>query len=588
MEPLRIPRRRGNLVDSIFAYLDHLRPSDGLLLKVALLSFFGFLVWTLVAWSTGTQVEISSPGGHLTEGVVGTPRFVNPVLAVTRADRDMSALIYDGLMRLGADGTLVPNIAESITVSEDGLTYHVTLRGGTRFHDGTELTSDDVIFTIARIQDPALSSPLRASFDGVSIEQLGPREFNIVLTEAYAPFIENLTFGIIPRHIWKDASNEEFPFSQHNSEPIGSGPYQIEKITRNTSGIPQSYILTPYTEYHLGAPQIGTLTLKFYGNEDKLIEAFTRGEIDSVVGIDQEHVPQLAINPETHHTATIPLPRTFALFFNQNKSAVLRDSAVREALDISINRTALIDQILGGYGQPLSSPIPPGFGIEANSVSTEQPAAEDEARAILRNAGWKLNADTGIWEKEIDGVTTPLAFSIATVNNAVFEATAEFLRTEWERLGISVTIKQFEQSDLTQAIIRPRDYEALLFGTDVGRSLDFYSFWHSSQRNDPGLNVALYANIKTDAILSEARKSTTEELKQEALLKFVEEINAETPALFLYSPELLYIFPTNVTGAKFTGLSEPSERFASIHEWFINTESVWPFFGKTHDTAQQN
>lgn len=129
---------------------------------------------------------------------MGTPRFVNPVLAVTRADKDISALVYDGLMRLGAEGTLVPNVAESVTVSEDGLTYNVTLKQNIHFHDGTPLTARDVAFTVLRMQNPVLNSPLRANFDGISVEEIGEYELNFVLPEAYGPFIENLTFGILP------------------------------------------------------------------------------------------------------------------------------------------------------------------------------------------------------------------------------------------------------------------------------------------------------------------------------------------------------------------------------------------------------
>jgi peptide/nickel transport system substrate-binding protein len=301
--------------------------------------------------------------------------------------------------------------------------------------------------------------------------------------------------------------------------------------------------------------------------------------VDSLAGIDQSTLANLTIDPETHTVITIPLPRTFAVFFNQNKSVVLRDEAAREALNVAVDRERLIDAVLGGYGSPIITPIPPGFGVDAdNELATSTETAFDEARAILRDGDWELNAETGIWEKEIDDVVTPLAFSISTVNNSLFQATAEFLRSEWQKLGVAVTVKQFEQSDLTQAIIRPRDYEALLFGTAVGRPLDYYSFWHSSQRNDPGLNVALYANITTDSILSEARTNSNTEERASALLRFVGEINKETPAVFLYSPKLLYVFPNEVTGANFTGLAEPDERFASVPDWHMRTESVWPFF----------
>lgn len=567
--------------DRFFLYTKKLPESDSFLLKIAIIGCFISLIWLGITLSTKTQLSIPTRGGTLTEGILGTPRFVNPILAVTRADKDLTALLYDGIMRLGGDGTLQPSIAESITISDDGLTYNVILRRDITFHDKTPLTALDVVYTVSRIQDPSLGSPLRANFDNITVEQVGEYELNFILPEPYAPFIENLTFGILPEHIWKNVSSEEFPFSQRNSDPIGSGPYQVSKIARTNSGIPESYTLTPFPNYHGGTAKIETLTVLFFANEDTLVESFKKGTVDSLAGIDQSRLFELGIQTNTHTIMRIPLPRTFALFINQNKTPALRDPGARKALDVAFNRTTLIDTTLGGYGIPIQSPIPVGFGIDTSPLSTStDSAALDTARDILKNAGWKLNTESGIWEKTIDTTVVPLSFSIATVNSPVFEATAEFLRATWEKLGAKVTIKQFEQSDLTQAIIRPRDYETLLFGTHVGRSLDFYSFWHSSQRNDPGLNVSLYTNITTDSILTSARSDTNAQNRTEALIKFAEEVRKETPALFLYEPELLYVFPNNVMHASFVGISEPHERFAGVHNWYMNTESVWPFFAK--------
>jgi peptide/nickel transport system substrate-binding protein len=328
------------------------------------------------------------------------------------------------------------------------------------------------------------------------------------------------------------------------------------------------------------APKIETIELHFYPTEEKLIQAFQKGVVGSVVGVDPARLGEYRIDAGTHHLERIPLPRTFAVFINQNKSPALRDVSARRALDVAVDRKALVDAVVGGYGNVLTSPVPTGFGVN-QGVTVEAEAVGngvDAAREILKNGGWTINPETGIWEKTVDKTKVPLSFSIATVNNSSFETTAEFLRNVWQQVGAEVSVKQFEQSDLTQAVIRPRDYEALLFGTQLGRSLDFYSFWHSSQRNDPGLNIALYTNITTDSILAEMRRSTNLEGRDGAIEKFVSEVEKETPAIFLYSPELLYIFPNQVTGATFTGVGEPHERFANVSDWFIETESVWPVF----------
>lgn len=575
----RTPRRpRRSITNGLFGYFRSLHASDALLIGIAGLVFLASLTTLGIMFSKMSSVEVAARGGILTEGVVGTPRFINPVLAVTRADKDMVALVYAGIARLNSDGTITPDVAESITISEDGLVYNVLLREDVVFHDGTPLTTDDIAYTIAQIQNSPLASPLRASWDGVMIEVVSPTEINFVLKEAYAPFIENLTVGILPRHIWKDATSEDFPFSQHNSEPVGAGPYKIKNIVRNTSGIPESYVLAAHKHYHHGSPQIATIALNFYQNEDTLVAAFNAHKVDSAAGLSPQALTRLVLDPQTHTLLTAPLPRTFAVFFNQNKSPVLRDLAARRALEAAIDRDVLIDRVLKGYAKPISSPVPIGFGAVITETADTSTTPLEDARAILRDNGWTINPATGIFEKEIDGGMTPLAFSIATINTPVFTETADYLRAEWQKLGASVEIKQFEQSDLTQAIIRPRDYEALLFGTVVGRALDFYSFWHSSQQNDPGLNIALYANITTDSALLRARTSASSTERFAAVQEFATELAKEVPAIFLYNPEFTYVLPVQVTGTNFTGLGEPHERFAAVHEWYIETDSVWKVF----------
>jgi peptide/nickel transport system substrate-binding protein len=574
-----VPR---GIVNRIFAWVERLTESDSFIVKLALVATFVSLLWFLTHVSLGSRTEVPVEGGVFREGIVGTPRFVNPILAVTRADKDLSELMFDGLVALGKDGVVTPNVAESITVSEDGLTYNVVIRKDVTFHDGTPLSARDVVFTVGRITEPMIASPLRPNFDGVTVEQVGEYELNFVLEEAYAPFIENLSFGILPEHIWENVTNEEFPFAERNSDPIGAGPYKVAEIRRSAGGIPETYILTAHDRYHRGIPKIERIVLTFFPSEDRLIAAFKNGALDALSGIDPSRLFELGVNTETHSVLHMPLPRTFAIFFNQNKSAVLRDTGARQALSVAIDRNMLVDTVLGGYGIPLAGPLPKGFGVDAGNYVDIGDASET-ARDILRDSGWKLNEETGVWEKEIDDVVTPLELSIATVNNPLFEATAESIRAAWEKIGVRVTVKQFEQSDLTQGIIRPRDYEALLFGTQVGRALDYYSFWHSSQRNDPGLNVALYANITTDALLTEARTTTDITKRNEALTGFKDEILKETPALFLYQPEFIYVFPHAVTGASFVGVGEPHERFASVHDWYVDTDSLWSFLAPSQE-----
>lgn len=578
MENDTAPRKRP-LFDSFFAYLDARLPSDRIIIYALMIVFVSAASIALLSLNRAYSVSVPNSGGTLAEGLVGTPRFVNPVLAITRTDTDLVSLIYSGLMKIDTTGALVPDLAESVTVSDDGLVYNVILRDDVQFHDGTPIHAEDVAYTIELIQDPELKSPLRGNWSGVDVEVLGDRELNFVLEKPYTPFLENLTVGIMPKHIWDSLSIEELPFSQHNTDPIGSGPYKVANDSRNKSGLINGYTLRAFTD---GRPtaKIDTIAIHFYQNEDDLLAAYQNGQITSTANLSYSAVAALESDSSTV-VYQETLPRLFAVFFNQNRSTVLRDKSARAAFDAAIDRETLIAEVLDGYGSPAHSPIPPGFfeGLATSTESTRLDTKDhlETARQILRDGEWTQN-ENGQWTKEIDEIEIVLAITITTANTTVFENTAYYLEHVWKELGAEVKIELYEQSDLVQTAIRPRSYEALLFGAEIGRALDLYPFWHSSQREDPGLNVALYTNITTDTLLDTARTTQDDAERTTSLLSFEAEIANETPAIFLYSPSFTYVMQQNVKPTAMDRIARPSERFANISEWYMNEQSVWHLF----------
>jgi len=136
----------------------------------------------------------------------------------------------------------------------------------------------------------------------------------------------------------------------------------------------------------------------------------------------------------------------------------------------------------------------------------------------------------------------------------------------------------FEPGDLTQDVIRPRQFDALLFGQIIGRHYDLFSFWHSSQRLDPGLNIALYANAKVDALLEEIRESGMIKDLAEKYLALAREIGQDRPAIFLYQPDFLYALPADLHGVSLPVIANPANRFAQAHRWYFRTDRVWPIF----------
>ena len=201
-----------------------------------------------------------------------------------------------------------------------------------------------------------------------------------------------------------------------------------------------------------------------------------------------------------------------------------------------------------------------------------------QAQALLQQAGWKLNAVSHVMERTDKKGTTALRFTLTTVNTPELKQVADLLAADWRKIGAEVEVKTFELGDLNQNVIRPRKYEALLFGEIVGRDPDFFSFWHSSQRNDPGLNIALYTNVQTDKLIEQLRAEHDPVRHQVLIRQVTDSIRTDAPAIFLYAPSFLYILPLTVQGVDIASVTVPSERFANIYQWYIEEEHVWPFF----------
>ena len=516
---------------------------------------------------------VPAPGGTLSEGIVGAPRFINPLLAISDADRDLVELTYSGLLRQNG-GDFIPDLASSYTISDDGRTYTFEIRPGATFQDGTPVTADDVVYTISQAQDPNVKSPKRANWDGVVVEKVSDLEVRFTLKSPYAPFIENTTMGILPKHLWKAVSAEEFPFSELNVQPVGSGPFKVTGVSRNAAGIPQSYTLSPFGGFALGKPYLSSVQLTFFENEQQLVSALSSGSITAASGISPSHLVSL---PQVE-VRRAPLNRVFGVFFNQNQSELLRDKVVRQALDMAVDRTQLVKDVLGGYGTPIDEPLPPGI-ITANAseaTSTDDPIAA--ARKYLEANGWTYSdTEHALTKKKDKKTTTVLAFTLSTANVPEMRASAEEVKTSWEKMGARVDVKIFEQGDLNQNVIRPRKYDALLFGEIVGRELDLFAFWHSSQRNDPGLNIALYANSNADSLLEELRVAQTDDSRQAIYEKFRTEIQKDVPAVFLFSPDFTYVLPKTIEGLALTSVATPSERFLNVYEWHTEVDHVWTF-----------
>ncbi len=564
----------------------HIKGSEKLLATIKSFSatekfIFGIFVIMIVVSAISLALKVNNlflvpvptQGGSLSEGIVGLPRYINPVLSFTDIDRDLSALVYSGLMKYDS-GKLVPDLAEKYEISSDGLTYTFTLRNNLRFHDGIPLTADDVEFTIQKIKDSVIKSPRRADWANISVKKLDEQHIQFVLKQPYAPFLANTTLGIIPKHIWSKVEADQFIYSQYNVNPVGAGPYKLTTIKHDSGGIPEYYSFTPFSRYYDGEAYISNLYIYFYPSEKSALEAYSSRKIESLAGVSPTEAAAIASSSPSARILHTPLPRVFGIFFNQNQAPVLSQIEVRQALNMVIDKDAIVSEVLGGYGVRSDSPLP----VTKSQGTTKKPDI-DSARNLLAKAGWTLNGNGVLEKKDKKGVLLQtLEFSISTVDAPDLKKAAELVKTQWGLLGARVNVKVFEYGDLYQNIITTRKYDALLFGEFIGKDLDLYAFWHSSQRNAPGLNVAAYVNSKVDKLLDDARSTSDEKIRTDKYAQFEKIIQDEVPAVFLYSPEFIYIVPDKLAGMELGRISSPSDRFAKVNEWYTATSNVWKIF----------
>ena len=528
------------------------------------------------------MVNVPMDGGSIAEGIIGTPRFINPILAFSDADQDLVTLIYSGLMRKNSDGSLTPDLAEKYEVSKNGLTYTFTLKDKIYFHDEKPVTADDIIFTVNKIKDPVIKSPKKGNWDGISIEKIDEKTIKFTLKQPYASFLENTILGIMPAYLWNTTPIE---LNDANTQPVGSGPYKVEKVSKQSTGLIDYYDLVPFKKFNLGKPYLSKITLRFYPNENDQISALERGEVDQISSITPANAQIL--KEENYRVESLTLPRVFGLFFNQSQNQIFTDKNIIMAIDLAINKDSIVRDVLLGYGVVINGPIPPNM-IDYQKSNKEDTASHEEkikkAQDILNKGGWKKGTD-GFLQKTIIGknkkkTISYLEFSISTGNAPELAKSAELIKQDLENIGMKVDVKTFEIGNLNQSVIRPRKYDALLFGQIINYKSDLFAFWHSSQRKDPGLNVAMYTNAKVDKILEDAFVTIDEKSRIKKYIQFEDEIKKDIPAIFLYSPDFIYIVSKNIQGFSIDHIITPGDRFLNSYLWYTKTDNVWKIFSE--------
>lgn len=543
------------------------------LLGIALL---GSLL-TYLAFTYATAI-VPSVGGTYVEGLVGNPQYVNPILCQNQVDKDLCSLIFSGLTKLNEKGEVIPDLAERWEVSDNGLSYIFYLREDVLWHDGIPFSADDVIFTVQSIQDPGYGGPthLAEFWRSVRVAKLGSHLVKFTLEQPFAPFLYYTTISLLPAHILADIPAESLPNHPFNLHPIGTGLFQLEEVNA------QYALLKANPHFYGPKPYLSKIEFKFYPDQENLLSAYERGEIQGIARVLPADLPKVKAKSGLKlFFARLPGYTLILLNLGNHQLTFFQDKRVRQALLYAIDRERLVKQVLEDQGLVAHSPIL--WGNWAYNDRVFKYAYDPErAKDLLSEAGWltpvhlSAMADDSDKEgseglKEKDGVR--LVFTLLTDDHPLHMKLVEEIARQWQAIGVQA-VPRAVNAELVREYLKSREFEAILIDLELHGDPDPYPLWHSTQIAGEGQNYAGFVNYEVDKLLEEGRCTVDSRRRMELYHRFQEIFASEVPSLLLYYPIYTYAVDEKVKGVQLGSMGDPSDRFRNINEWYIVTKRV--------------
>jgi peptide/nickel transport system substrate-binding protein len=530
-----------------------------------------------------SQPAPSTSGSTYVEAIVGAPRFVNPLLAASDTDADLAHLVFSGLSRVDSEGNIALDMASEWQVSPDGLVYTFTLKPDLKWHDGKPVTSDDVLNTLGLLRAPDFPGDptLVARWRDITVEAPSPQAVRFTLLTPNASFLQFTTLGIVPRHLWSSVKPAEIAVSDLNQSPIGSGPWRYVRdessspgAASNPQGTPmpggispaEGVLLEPNPDLPSANPGIARIWFRLYPTFGAALSGFKMGEAHGLGHIPSDRMGEVEAVPGValHRQG---LARYTMLILNL-RSPLFDKVETRQAIELAIDREALVAQALGGLGRPLESPILPGSWAHDPSIKIRgySPA---ESRRLLDSVGWRLGAG-GLRVR--DGVTMTVALA-ANKDISANVTAAQQITGYLKAVGIDAQLALVGRDALLQEYLNPRAFHMVLAGWEAsGADPDLFQYWHSSQANvQGGLNFSGWSNAQADEALQGALFTHDKEERTRRYVSFQQTFYADAPSVILYSPFYTYATRSPAMGVTLppTDILAPSARFDTAHTWSL-------------------
>jgi peptide/nickel transport system substrate-binding protein len=512
----------------------------------------------------------AAPGGIYTEAVIGSMGRLNPMLDWNNsADRDINRLLFSGLIKFDSRGLPQPDLADAWGASADGTIYNFSIRQNALWHDGQPITSDDVLFTIDLIKSSGSVFPqdIKDLWSQVETRKLDDKTLQIKLPEPFAPFLDYMTFGVLPRHLLAGVPPEELPTAEFNLNPVGSGPYKFDRLIVSGGQI-TGVVLAANQSYFIRPPFIEQVIFRFYPNSAAALDAYNRGE---VLGISQitTDVLDAALRTQSLSVYTSRLPQMGMVFLNNNNPnvAFLQNANIRRALMLGVNRTIITSHILKGQAIIADGPILTGSWAHYDEIE-QFPYDPEAAMQLLKAEGFVIPAGSDVRAK--DG--QPLSFTMVHPDTEVHTLIAQAIQSDWALIGVRVDLQAVSYDALVADYLSTRNYQAALADLNTSRTPDPdpYLFWHQSEATG-GQNYSQWDNRTASEFLESARTSADFEERARLYRNFQVLFAKDMPSLPLYYPVYSYGVDAQVQGVQVAPLYDTSDRLALITEWYLVT-----------------
>lgn len=509
-------------------------------------------------------------GGILVEGMVGAPRYPNPLLSDPNpVDRELVDLIYDGLTTYDQTGQLVPALARSWTVSPDGLSIQFDLRTDITWQDGAPFTAQDVAATYGLLQDATLPADerLKALWSTVTITVVDAHTIVFGLSEPYAPFLEATTRGVMPANSLTGLTGADLPGAAINRSPLGTGPLAV---VRGNDWQRQGFVRLVSNSAAGGRPaQLEALEFRFYPSVSTLLEAYQAGEVQALSQVGWEAITGGAIGPGLR-LFTSAESRYVQLLFNLNPDgpAALRDPGVRQALAYALDRDALVRTALSGEGAPLTGPYLPDSPVYDPGIGY-YPTNIISATQLLEDADW-TTAQGQPWRQRLFDASEPpipLELHLLTYTDPALVAVGEALADQWAAVGVGIELVVVTPEDYRN-FLNLRQFDLVLALINPGHDPDLYDFW-SQEASVDGQNYAGWNSRSASEALEAGRQTWDMTERARDYQVFLRYFHDDVPALTLFQPVTTFGLSEAIQGADVGRIDRPRDRYASLPAWTV-------------------